>query len=271
MQDKVETPTFFARNQVFSLDQAVESLDSEGGRARVLNRLKHHVKTGGLRTVSRGVYAVVPPGEDPAQVRPDPALVGAALRPDAVFCHHTALELLGVAQSVWHQHTLYTATVRRPVTLAGSSIMFLANPSPFGLEHRLLGTQKVERSGVLLRATGPERTLVEGFRRPALVGGLEELVASASGFAVLDMGLLQQVLRRYDAANLWAATGWFLERFRATFHTTESMLALCEKHRPGAPQYLARGTRGGVMASRWNLILPEVLVSAGVVAEPRLA
>jgi len=263
MKDKVETPTFFARNQVFALDQAVEALDSEGGRARVLNRLKHHLKAGALRTVSRGVYAVVPPGADPAQVRPDPTLVGAALRPDAVFCHHTAFELLGVAQSVWHQHTLYTATVRRPVTLQGGSVVFLANPAPFGLEHRLLGTQKVERSGVLLRVTGPERTLVEGFRRPALVGGLEELVASASGFAVLDQGLVKQVLRRYDAANLWAATGWFLDRFKATFHTTESMLALCEQHRPRSPQYLARGTRGGVMASRWNLILPDVLVTAG--------
>ena len=36
-----------------------------------------------------------------------------------------------------------------------------------------------------------------------------------------------------------------------------------ERRRPRSPQYLERGTRGGVLASRWNLILPEVLVSAG--------
>lgn len=263
MSRKVDMPTFLAGHPVFSLDQAVAALGREGGRVRVLNRLKHHLKAGALRTVTRGVYAVVPPGAEPSQVRPDLTLVAVAVRPEGIFSHHTALELLGVAQSVWHQHTLFTATIRRPAKLQDGSIVFLTDPAGFSGADRLLGTQKVERSGLLVRVTGPERTLVEGFRRPALVGGLEELVASASGFAVLDLGLLEQVLRRYDAANLWAASGWFLERFRATFHTTESMLALCEQHRPKAPQYLARGTRGGAMASRWNLILPEVLVSAG--------
>ena len=47
----------------------------------------------------------------------------------------------------------------------------------------------------MLETTGPERTLVEGFRRPALSGGLEELVRSASAFPTLDLGLLGKVLR----------------------------------------------------------------------------
>jgi hypothetical protein len=35
--------------------------------------------------------------------------------------------------------------------------------------------------------------------------------------------------------------------------------------RPKAPQYLGRRRRGGVLAARWNLIVPETLVTA---AEP---
>ena len=114
-----------------------------------------------------------------------------------------------------------------------------------------------------MRTTGPERTLVEGFRRPGLVGGLEELVLSASGFSTLDLDLLEKVLHKYAIANLWAAVGWFLERFQQAFYVPEIMLERLAQHRPRSPHYLERNRRGGVLAARWNLILPEALASLG--------
>ena len=262
MKRKVSTPSFFGANAVFSLAQAADAFGQPAARERVRHRLKHHVKSGGLKKAAKGVYAVVQPGLNPDQVRPDPFTVAAIVRSDAVFSHHSALELLGVAQSAWRQCTLYTSAVRRPLKLPDATVMFLAHPTPMRGRLRYLGTQHVERAGALLRATGPERTLVEGFRRPARAGGLEELVQSAAGFAVLDLKLLDKVLRAYDAANLWAATGWFLERFQSTFHVPDKFLALCQRHRPRSPQYLERGSRGGVQVSRWNLILPDVLAEA---------
>ena len=105
--------------------------------------------------------------------------------------------------------------------------------------------------------------MIEGFRRSALAGGLEELVTSAGGFAVFDLGLMDEVLQRYGIANLWAATGWFLERFQQTFHVPEEILTRMERHRPRSTQYLERDQRGGVMAGRWNLILPKELMGRG--------
>jgi len=93
-----------------------------------------------------------------------------------------------------------------------------------------------------------------------LAGGLEELVTSASGFAVFDLTLLDEILQRYSIANLWAATGWFLERFRKTFHVPDEFLNHMEQHRPRSPHYLERNRRGGVLAARWNLILPKDLM-----------
>lgn len=130
------------------------------------------------------------------------------------------------------------------------------------------GIRRVERRGKILRATGPERTLVEGFRRPALAGGLEELVQSAGGFSTLDLDLLEEVLHRYDIANLWAAIGWFLERFQGAFYVPDEVLARMERRRPRSPQYLERSLRGGWLASRWNLILPNGLKPEGGVGEP---
>jgi predicted transcriptional regulator of viral defense system len=126
-----------------------------------------------------------------------------------------------------------------------------------------VGTQRAERRGNLLEVTGPERTLVEGLHRPAHAGGLEELVQSASGFPTLDLALLETVLRRFGVAHLWAATGWFLERFQQSFHVPERLLARCERHRPRSPQYLERRRRGGTLAARWSLIMPRSLAQPG--------
>ena len=265
----MKTAEFFSAHPVFSLDEAARTLAPPGGRSGAVERLKHHLESGRLTLVARGVYAVVPGGISPTRFRPDPVLVAAAARPDGIFSHHSALELLGVAHSAWNQCTLYTMRRRRPLAMDGTVIRFFDDPEPLRTKRsRHLGTRRVERRGKLFETTGPERTLVEGFRRPALTGGLEELVRSASAFPTLDLDLLDAILRRFAVGNLWAATGWFLERFRQNFAVPDRVLARIERQRPRSPQYLERGHRGGALASRWNLILPEVLMRPGEADEP---
>jgi predicted transcriptional regulator of viral defense system len=258
------TAEFFATHTVFSLDEAARALAPPGGRAGTVERLKHHLQKGRLKAVTRGVYAVVPPGVAAGRFQPDPILVAAATRPDAVFAYHAALDLLGAAHSVFRETTVFTAA-RRGATYFGTfTVRFLGYPGALSaptLVH--LGTRQVDRRGRLLRCTGPERTLLEGFRRPGLVGGVEELVLSAAGFPTLDMGLLEEVLGRYDLATLWAAAGWFLERFQAVFHVPDDVIARFETRRPRSPHYLERDRRGGVLVDRWNLILPEEALQAG--------
>ena len=215
---KVKTAEFFSAHPVFSLDEAARTLAPPGGRSGAVERLKHHLESGRLTLVARGVYAVVPGGIPPTRFRPDPILVAAAARPDGIFSHHSALELLGVAHSAWNQCTLYTMRRRRPLAMDGTVIRFFDDPEPLRTKRsRHLGTRRVERRAKLFETTGPERTVVEGFRRPALSGGVEELVRSASAFPTLDLDLLDAILRRFAVGNLWAATGWFLERFRQSF------------------------------------------------------
>ncbi|MCJ7484535.1 MAG: hypothetical protein MUQ25_00010 [Candidatus Aminicenantes bacterium] len=268
-ESKATTSAFFAMHPVFSLGEATSALIPPGGRKAMVERLKHHLEKGRLMTVTRGIYAVVPPGTSLSEFRPDPFLVAVAVRADAVFSHHSALELLGAAHSVWNQVTLYTEKRRRPLHLAGQAIRYLEYPRAMTIPSKeAFGVRKIERLGKMLRATGPERTLIDGFRRPALAGGLDELVQSAAGYPVLDLELLEEVLRRYHIANLWAAAGWFLERFQKAFYVPDGALARMERRRPHSPQYLERNVRGGWLASRWNLILPNSLKTQGGVGEP---
>ncbi len=260
----MKTSDFFATRPIFSLDEAARVLAPPGGRAGTVERLKHHLQTGKLKLVSRGIYAVLPTGLTAEKFQPDPFLVAAAIRPNGTFSHHSALELLGTAQSMWNKCTLYTSQRRRALNLNGSTICFLEHPSQFRASaDSSMGTRRVERRGQILRTTGPERTLVEGFRRPALAGGLEELANSAAAFQVLDLNLLESILRRYEIANLWAAVGWFLAAHQNDFHVPGEFIALCENNRPKSPQYLGRNSRGGRLAVRWNLILPQSLNATG--------
>lgn len=261
---KLKATDFFAGHPVFSLDEAAAALMPGGKRLRVVERLKHHLRTGRLKRVTREIYAVVPPTLSPEDFRPDPFLVASAMYPDGVFSHHSALDLLGAAHSLWNQCTLYVPRRRRPLQLEGATLRFLDIPLLMkGASEKQVGTRRIERQGKLLEVTGPERTLVEGFSRPSLAGGLEELVNSAAGFTTLDLELLEEVLRRYDMAKLWAATGWFLEKFQKSFHVPDALLARMEQHRPRSRAYVERGQRGGLLVGRWNLILPKALLSPG--------
>jgi len=252
---------FFAAHPVFTIDEARRALHPAGGPRATSGLLQHYARTCRLTSVTHGVYAVVPAGVSPDRFRVDPFLVAAALRPDGVFSYHSALELLGASHSVWHRCTLFTSRRRRSLDLSGVEVAFVDFPVPFRTERsQRLGTQRVERLGTMLVATGPERTLIDGLRSPAAVGGLEELEQSASGFPALDMKLLEKVLERYGIATLWAAAGWFLERYHTTFHPPEKLLARCERNRPVSPHYLARQKRGGTLARRWNLYLPEAVM-----------
>jgi hypothetical protein len=260
----MDTSTFLQTRRVFNLDEAHDALAPAGGRKATLERLNYAASRGRVKKVLRGVYASVPAGVKPASFQPDPFLTAAALRPDAVFSHHSALELLGVAHSDWRLCTAYSARRSQAFELEGFELHLLSYPQRLVRKNKTdLGLRLVRRFDRELTVTGPERTLLDGFRQPNLVGGYAELVESAAGLPVLELPLLYQLLDAYSQKQLWAAVGWFLETYRETFHVSDSDLARMEKQVPKVPLYLERDQRGGSLLRRWNLIVPETLAGAG--------
>ncbi len=254
---QVNLDAFFASHSVFTVEQIATFLRPAVGPAAVTARLSYYSRIGRIRSIARSIYAVVPHGLSAEALRPDPFLVAVAARPGAIFSHHSALELLGAAHSMWSTCTLYGAGARLSLALNGTRIRVVPHPTVLTRRGEVeLGTRKVERRGLMMSTTGPERTLVEGFRQPSLVGGVTELVASAGGFAALDFDLLITVLDWYAIGRLWAAVGWFLQTHAPAFAVTQENLDRLERHRPKSPRYLVHGSRGGTLLPRWNLVLP---------------
>ncbi len=260
-QPRPKVETYLLSHGVFTLDDLTKALAHPGGKKAVRNSLGYYLRLGRVRSVTRGVYATVPPDSDPNTFQPDRYLVAAATRADAVFSYHAALELLGAAHSDWNVCTAFTETPRRPIPLRSVTIRFLPHPKALARKNKVsAGTSRTARGQATLRLTGPERTLLDGLRRPELAGGPAELVESAAGFGVLDLQLILELLRLYDEKLLWAAAGWFLELYRERFFVPADYLSQLERHRPKSPQYLLRSQRGGSMVQRWNLILPPGLM-----------
>ena len=258
---QLDLDAFLADHPVFSLGELAEARGRPDAERAAHNQLKHHLRRGRVKHVARRIYAAVPPGIDEKGFFPDRYLVGAAARPDGVFAYHAALELLGAAHSVWQECVLHTRRPRTPIEVGHARVLFLPAPQPLqrqGLDQ--MAIRDVPHETRHLRVTGPERTLVEGFRRPHRVGGLSELAESAAGFAMLDFDLLEAVLVAYDQRSLWAATGWFVEQHVDKWSPPKEFLSRCRDRRPRSNQYLLRQQRGGTTLPEWNLIVPTALI-----------
>ncbi|OFV84912.1 MAG: hypothetical protein A2W26_00395 [Acidobacteria bacterium RBG_16_64_8] len=267
----VDSGALFAEHPVLTLETWADAMTGPRAAARARSAAKYYTKTGRLRRLTRGLYVVVPPGADPKRFLPDPYLVAAALRPDAILSHHAALDLLGAAHSVFNRVSYFTAQPRRTLRLDGMEWPSLAHPTALVRASQVeFGVRKVDRLGTVLRVTGPERTLADGFSAPRWVGGIAELVESAAGFRDLDLDLLEAYLKLLDRQILYAAVGWFLERHPEVADNTATVVRRLAGRAPRQPLYLERERRGGRLKRPWNIVVPAHLsLDVGFEGTPR--
>ena len=252
------TEHFFARNPVFALDTFVREVGTSESVATAYRHLDYYVGVGRLRRVRSGLFAVVPAGIEPKSFTPDPYLVASVAGGGAPLGYHSALELLGVGQSVFHTVTVVSEKRARPFEFDNERVDFVLSPASLRNANRLdLGVTSVRRLGHDLSITGRERTLVDCLLQPGRAGGLEEVLNSLGGFGVVDLQALEQYLHALDVRRAWAVTGYYLEKRMAQLFVPEDALRRMAAQIPRARQYWVREQRGGTLAKGWNLIVPE--------------
>ena len=164
---------FFNKKPVFTHEEFAAFFNSKESRSMRTKEalLGYYTRKGRLLHVKRGLYAVVPPGADLKSFSVDPFLLAAKMTPDAVLAYHTALQFYGKAHSVHESFYYLTNTFPRPLTFRGYRFRGVRFPKKLGDEKRLFGVNAEERSGVSVRVTSLERTLVDVLDRPDLSGG----------------------------------------------------------------------------------------------------
>jgi len=258
-QKQPDQERFWAKHPVFTPEEfCAVARGPRTSRHAAMRRLRYAVRRGRLKLVERGLYAVVPPGMEAGSFSPDRFLVAAALRPDTVLAYHSALELLGLAHSVYRDVFYVTACPRKDVRLPGGRVRALRHPKPLracGAED--FGVETLERAGVKLRLTGPERTLVDSFLLPRYAGGIDEVMEAARSVSALDLDRLERYLTLLDQRRAFAIVGFVLAQAAERLFVPDALLGRLAAQRPTARIYLDKRQRGGRLQPRWNLIVPE--------------
>jgi predicted transcriptional regulator of viral defense system len=252
---------YFATHPVFRFEEFASSRRADGARLPATTRavLRQHVRAGRLLHVRRGLYAVVPRGSPAEHFQIDPFLLASRLAPDSVIAYHAALQLHGRAHSLSRRLTYLTCTRAKPFELRGTAFVPVpVRPSLRRLPDLGGGLVEVRRSGLGVRVTTLERTLVDVLDAPRHGGGWEEIWRSLESVEFFDVDAVTDYALKLGSAVTVAKVGFFLEQHREELMIEEGHLERLRAQAPSRPMYLERGKReSGKLLTRWNLVVPE--------------
>ncbi len=247
---------FLHTHAIFSREEFAAAMGLRGpsAPATLTKHLQNWRRDGRLHAVRRGVYVRLASGQGPSDVSVDPLVLASRLTADATLAYHTALEALGYAQSAFERLHFLTWSKSRPLRFQGRDYV------PVRPRERLRRVKdsfvvQLERSGLTVRATSLERTLVDVLDRPDLAGGMEEVWRSLGAVEAVDFAVLAQYEELVSRPVLTARLGFVLESHARRWLTPSQLLAALEAKRPAGPVYLER-RQPGRLVRRWNLIVP---------------
>jgi predicted transcriptional regulator of viral defense system len=256
---------YFATHPVFRFEDFVSAHREGGARKTTASKavLQQHLRAGHLLHVRRGLYSVVPRGASAENLQVDPFLLASRLAPDAVIAYHAALQLHGRAHSLSRRVTYLTCARAKPFWFRGAEFAPVPVPPPLRrLPDMGGGVVEVPRTGLPVRVTTLERTLVDVLDAPRHGGGWEEIWRSLESVEFFDVDAVTDYALKLGSAVTVAKVGFFLEQHREELMLEESHLKRLEEHAPSQPMYLERGKREpGKLLARWNLVVPERVVN----------
>lgn len=254
---------FFARAPVFTHEGFLAAHDGKGRSPHTANNiLAHHVAAGHLVRVRRGLYATVLRGVPPEAAVIDPYLVATKLTPDAVVAYHAALQFHGKAYSVSNRFTYLTHHRARSLRFRGAEFVPVQLPAALrALPDAGGGVAEHRHAGGVARVTTLERTLVDVLDAPEHGGGWEEIWRSLGSVEFFDIDAVVAYAVKLGSALTVARVGFFLEQHRESLMVEEGQLEALRMHAPGQPRYLDQRRVPGRLVARWNLVVPEQVLS----------
>ena len=256
---------FFATHPVFTHSEFVAAHTARGRSRHTSNAiLARQLASGRLVRVRRGLYASVPVGREHGGFVPDAYLIAAKAQDDGVLAYHSALELHGLAHSVWWR--VQTLTSGRARRFRFGNVEFVSIQAPREIRAQPDfggGVVRQPRGAGELRVTTIERTLVDLMHAPRHGGGWEEIWRSLEAVEFLDpLAVVEHAIRMRSALTA-ARVGFFLEQHRKEWMVEEAHLAPLLRSKPKQPLYWDRRREPGTWVSRWSLVIPRTILERG--------
>src|SRR5260370_22573798 len=234
-----KSPSFLSAHPVFTRAEFAAAFGHPASAANVTSLLRHHLRAGNIKRVSREVFAAVPAHLAADRMAIDRFAAASKLRSDGVLGFHSALELHGIAYSEFNEVQLISAGPTELVDLPFGACRFVTPPKALVAASKAdYLTMTMDRQGVAVRVTAVERTIVDVLHRPELAGGVEEVLKSLDLVRYLDPAKVADYVELLDNRSIASVSGWWLERRRAPPGVSDDVLAR-RRARPPGPEHHA--------------------------------
>lgn len=250
---------FFDTHPVFQSGEFVAVHTKRGQSAQTShNLLAHHLASGRILRIRRGLYATVPTGVQPKDATVDPFLVTSHLTDDAVVAYHAALQFAGKAYSVWRRYHFLTRLRARPFRFRGLEFVPVQVPARLrGRKDSSAGVAEEHHAAGRVRVTTLERTLVDVLDAPEKAGGWEEIWRSLEMVSFFDLDAVIAHTLALGSALTAARVGFFLEQHQSSLMVEPKHLARLQRLAPTQPRYMGPQRERGKLVGRWNLVVPD--------------
>lgn len=206
----------------------------------------------------RSIYFIVEPGCKYESAQPDCFKLAAQIAPGAIICYASALTVLGKSHSLLNIMYISSEARFRSLKYKGMKYQYVLLPK------REVFIQGISYKGRYVYTTTIERTLIDCLRYFRYSGGFEHLYRSYEGVTYLNWRNLEECLKQLPSPLLSARVGFFVELFRDRWEIPENLFIRLEKMIPRYPDYfLGRENKSGKLIHRWNLIVPQEVLSIG--------
>jgi predicted transcriptional regulator of viral defense system len=237
---------YLATTQVFTTQQM---LDATGASPSARVALSRAVKSGKAHKVRSGLY--ISQAGKYQETKADPYLIAQTMRPDSVFVYHSALELHGLAHTMFF--TVQFMTEDNQVRFDYDGIQYHSYPLRKTARSELLRAKAFGSASVTTR----EQTLVDCMAKIGAAGGLEEVLRSFAGLPYVDLDAVFDCLAAYSP-SVAARVGWYRETNQERWSVPDHMLDLIEAMIPTQASYKLDTAYSHFVEydSRWHVNLP---------------
>jgi predicted transcriptional regulator of viral defense system len=253
---------FFEAHPVFRYEEFSAFMVANGitRPASWRQQLSYHQKAGHLIHIRKFLYAVKPMLSQEQWI--DPYLIASKATADAIIAYHTALELHGIAYTTFNEFTFLANRQISSFTYEAQHFRPIIQPKALMQGSQIdYGIELTQRSGLSVKLTCLERTIVDVLDRPDLGGGWEEIWRSLDNVTQLNTKRLIEYALLLNNATTIAKVGYFLEQRPSHFTLEKIHLEKLLSHIPKQPHYMSRESGEGKYIEKWQLIVPLTIIN----------